>query len=335
MYTVKNKKFEWKVYSINWDLKFTINPTEIKNRLVFDSILNSGQWELKLVRNKPVKTFDIIATDIIRIYQIDKQNPDWRNIYTWIVQNIIRNITASYEEIVIPLLWLWSIFNYKTFNWSKTDSPWNIMSDMVDLINLDYNLFTKNIDTSGSDIKLDLEHETALSIVNKVKQASTFDYRICANWEVYFKQKEATPIHVFELWEEVYKVEAKQNTEKLCNKLILKYDNSIRIYEDLTSQTTYWIREKYIVDESIKQNDSADEFWNQYIINNKDFILETIIEINDIYDIETIKPWDTISIYWTLIDNLQIVKTKYYMDWITLYLEKTENFASEFNYLKW
>ena len=333
MYTAKNKKYEWKVYSLNWDLKFTINPKDIKSRITFDSILNSWQWQCTLVWNKPAKTFDIASTDIIRIYQIDKQNPDGRNIYTWIVQNITRKILASYEEIVIPLLWLWSIFNYKTYNWTFTASPWEIVSDMVDLINVDYNLFTKDIDLTGADIKLDVEYETALSVINKVKQASTFDYRICADWTVCFKQKEATPTHIFELWQEVFKVEAKQNTEKLVNKLILKYDINTRVYEDLTSQATYWIREKYITDTNIKQNESADEFWNQYIADNKDFILETVVEINDVYDIENIKPWDTMTIYWTLINNLQIVKTKYYMDWITLYLEKAENFWSEFNYL--
>jgi len=334
MSTIKEKKYTWKVYALNWDFKFTINPTDVKAGLVFDSTLNSWQGQFNLIFNKTIDYTGIVNTDIIRIYQIDKSFPDWRIIYAGIVQDVTKKITADFEEIIVPMLWLWSIFTYKTFNWTKDDTPWNIIWDMVDLINIDYNLFTKHITTTWNDVKLDLEYETLLKIITKTKQASEFNFFVWADWIVHFHEKPLTPTHEFQLWKEVFDLQIKDNSEKLVNKLILKYDNSTRIYEDATSQTNYWLREKYISDMSIKQNDSADEFWNQYIEDNKNPISETVIKINDEYDIETIQPWDTITIYDTVVQNMQVVKTKYYMDWITLYLEKFENFGSEFNYLQ-
>jgi len=329
----KEKKYTWKVYAIDWTFKFTIRPTDVKAPLVFESSLDWWQWQFNLVLNKSVDYNDIINTDIIRIYQIDTSNPDGRIIYAWIVQNIQKNINPAYEEIIIPLLWLWSVFTYKTYNGSLTDTPWNIVSLMIDTINTDYNLFTKNLYLWWTDIKLDNEYETCQKVLHKATKASTYKYRISASWEVRFQDKPATPIHQFQLWKEVTSLKMKTNTEKLVNKLILKYNINTKVYEDLTSQTTYWIKEKYIVDTSIKQNQSADEFWNTYITENKNPINEIIVEINDEYDIEIIKPWDTITIYDTIVQNLQIVKTKYNMDSITLYLEDFESFWNQFNYL--
>lgn len=324
------KKYTWKVFGLDGTFKFTINPRDIKRKLQYQSSLNAGQWQFTLLFNKPIDWQEIVNTDIIKIYQIDKSNPDWRILYTWIVQNVIKRITANYEEIEIPLLWLWSIFTYKTYNGSFDDTPWNIVSAMVDLVNTDYNLFTKDIDTSGANIKLDLEYETALNIVSKVKQASYFNYRICADWVVCFKNWWPLVTHNFQIWKEVFDLQIKQNTENLVNKLHLTYDWWSRTYEDLTSQITYWLREKHIRDTSIKQHASADEFWTTYISNNKNPKAETVVKINDLYDIESIKPWHWVSIYWTEIQDKQIVKLNYYSDWIDLYLEEFESFGKFF-----
>lgn len=330
----KVKKYSWKVYSLDWTFKFTIKPSDVKSRLVFESSIEAGQWQFQLVMNKPVDYTDITNTDIIKVYCIDRDNPDWRIIYTWIVQQVIKRINQNYEEITLPLIWLWSVFNYKLFTWTKDDTPWNIISDIVDLINVDYNLFTKNLDTTWTNIKIDSENETLLKLMDRVSQASWDFYMVKADWEVIFQPKPTTPTHTLKLWRNVTKVEMKQDTEKLVNKLYLTWHNWTTPYEDLTSQTQYGLREKHISDTQIKQQDSADEFWNQYIADYKNPINQTTIEVNDEYDIESIHPWDTISVNWTEIQNRLIKKVRYYMDWVTLYLEDFESFWKEFNYLQ-
>ena len=328
------KKYSWKVYALNWDFKFTINPRDVKAGLVFDSSIEAWQWQFNLVLNKQVTYTDITNTDIVKVYQHDRTNPEWRLIYSGIVQKVKKVINENYEEIILPLIGLWSVFNYKIYSWTFDDTPWNIISAIIDFVNLDYNLFTKNLDLTWDNIKLDIENETALKVIDNVKKASGDFYMIKPNWEVYFHPKPTTPTHYLKLGRDIKKIEIDQDTEQLVNKLYLVWHNWTTIYEDLTSQATYWIREKRISDSTIKQQATADVFWNQYIEDHKNPISKTILDVSDEYDIETILPWDTISVRWTEIDNRLIVKTRYYMDWITIYLEDFDSFWKEFNYLQ-
>ncbi len=77
---------------------------------------------------------------------------------------------------------------------------------------------------------------------------------------------------------------------------------------------------------------SAYELGNKYIAEYKDWKEKTQIVINSKYDIESIKPWDTIqvkNIDYSII-NLQIVKMSYTGDQITLDLEEYDSIWKEF-----
>lgn len=326
-----------KIYEIDWTYKFTLNLKKLKNELSFTANTKSWQWQAVLNLDLDFDYSQINTTDIIKVYL------DTILIYTWIVQNIYRKITNNYQEIELPLLWLWTLTNYLlykdtwVYEFTKTQDPADTIRDIIDYVNTIYPnwLFydwTSIIDYWTS-FWIDFENETCFSALQKVTDTTNYYLFIDKDWKVYFKPKESTPTHKLTVWKDVESISFQEDSEKLVNKLVLEYKTWTKTYEDATSQTTYWIRELYLVKTDLVDVTSADEFWDNYILENKNPINKTQIVVNKNFNIESIKINDTIIVknFSFDIDNLIIVKYSYTNDKIKIDLEEFDSFWKELN----
>lgn len=327
--------FNYKVYWLDWAYKFTINEKTIKSDINFTANENSWQWQLRLLMDLNFENNQIINTDIIKIYK------ETILIYTWIVQDVFRKINNNFEEIELPLLWLWTISTYilyqDTWNYSfnKNQDPSQTIKDIIDYINTVYTAgwlsYDTSIETYWTSVSIDFENDTCFKALKKCIEATDFKLFIDKDWKVYFKSKPVNVIHKITVWKDIEQINLEEDSEKLVNKLILKRKSWTTNYENTTSQTNYWLKEKYLSKSDLADIWSANEFWNNYITENKDPKQKTKIILNKNYDLESIKILDTIKVlnFNYLIDNLQVVKYSYSVDKISLELETFDSFWKE------
>ena len=100
-------------------------------------------------------------------------------------------------------------------------------------------------------------------------------------------------------------------------------------YIDAMSQTQYWSREIMISADEIQDVASADIYWNAYLEKEKNKKHEIVLTINSNYDLESIRPWQFVSVYNTDLElkKLQIQKVDYKADKVVLYLDQYKTFA--------
>ena len=334
----KKNKFTFKVYNINNSYKFTINENDVKSNVVFTANNDSWQWQYQLLLNYSFENSTITNTDVIRVYR------DTVLVYTWICQDVVRTITNDYEQINIPLLWLWTLPTYIlykdwwSYDFNKTQDPSQTVRDIIDYINsvyigwlLTYNV--SSIEDYWTNVSIDFENKDCLSALKECVNTTNFNLFIDKDWVVYFKSKPSTATHKLTVAKDIEKINIEEDSEKLYNRLILKHKSWTTTYENITSQTNYWLKEIFIDDQWLADQWTADEFWNNYILLNKDPISKTNIIINNNFDIDTIKVWDTIDVrnFNFSITNLLIVKYAYNTDKMTIYLEDFDSFWKELN----
>ena len=93
------------------------------------------------------------------------------------------------------------------------------------------------------------------------------------------------------------------------------------------SSTLYWIKEKYENEPSIANESTQDEYGNNYILENSNPKNASSIVVNSSYNIESIVPWDIISVVNIDFDitDLLIEKIKYGNDKVVLTLDENES----------
>ena len=115
--------------------------------------------------------------------------------------------------------------------------------------------------------------------------------------------------------------------ESIINKIYVeRKDWTVKLYQDFTSQSAYWIKETYNKQQSIVDGQTQDEFWNNYLEQYSNPKNASTIVINDEYDIESVVPWDTVTVVNSeyTIKDLLIEKISYTPLKITLTLEENE-----------
>ena len=115
--------------------------------------------------------------------------------------------------------------------------------------------------------------------------------------------------------------------ESIINKIYVeRKDWTVKLYQDFTSQSAYWIKETYNKQQSIVDEQTQNEFWNNYLEQYSNPKNASTIVINDEYDIESVVPWDTVTVVNSeyTIKDLLIEKISYTPLKITLTLEENE-----------
>jgi len=321
-----------KIYSLDLVYKFTLNPKAVKNDIQFTASLNSWQWQVLLNLDKSFVYSEISNTDIVFIYQ------NTTLIYQWIIQDVKRIINNNFEEIILPILWIWTLTSYILYrdSWNdtftKNQDPSQTIKDIIDYINSIYaaSFFSydvSSIETYWTTVSIDFEKESCFSALQKCIEVTNFNLFINNDWKVYFKLKPTIATHRLTVTKDVEQIIVEEDSEKLVNKLVLTHKDWTDIHEDATSQTTYWLKELAISKTDLDQA-WADEFWSNYINTYKNPISKTTIILNKNFDFNKIKVLDTIRVnnFKYSIVNLQVVKYWFSRDKLQLFLEDFDSF---------
>ena len=114
-----NKTFEIKRYNLTWTFLNPIKKDDLISDLSFSNSINSWQWDCNLEFNLSIWNNDFSLWDFWKIYVYTDIYPNWKLIYTWIINIIVWNITSWKESIAITLIWLWSLLTFRYFySWS-------------------------------------------------------------------------------------------------------------------------------------------------------------------------------------------------------------------------
>lgn len=328
--------FNFRVYQKDGTFKFTINPKDVKNEISFTANYNWWQGQLLLLLNYSFENSQIENSDFIQIYK-------WSVlVYTWVCQKIDRVITNNFQEINIPLLWLWVIPTYDMFfktgiwySFTENKDPSEIVKDMINWLNTNYNWLsydTNSIPLYWSNESFTFDYTNCFVALNTIAERIGRKWFIDKDGKVYFKPKDLTTTYKLTVWKNIESIELSQDSENLINNIRLKYDSGVNAYFDNTSMSTYWRRVKYI-DKASYTLAQANTYWNTFINENKDPKNKTIIILNNNFNLESIKVLENITVknFWYIINNLQIVKYTYSVDKIVLELEEFDSFGKELN----
>ena len=334
------KKFVIKHYNNDLVFQRTLNPNILKNDISFSSQINWWQWQLKLNLDLPITNVFFTQWDIIKVYKFDDRTPNWELLYTWIIEDITKTAT-DYDEISLNITWISSLFKRLLYNESwyvvnKNDDPWNIVEDIVDYFNTKHITLTKTwIVNLWDSVNYDFKYTDLLKAMWDLKDMSNnYYWFLGADLDMTFKVKSWTADHLFTYKKDLFSVDIDERWMDIFNTFILNRKSWTTTYTDTNSISTYWLREKYLSNTQIADLTSADNFWNNYIAQNKDTKKNITLKVNSKYfynnqTIENIYPWQICKIRnmeLSLSDTLLINKVNYNPDYVTINLEKFDNF---------
>lgn len=347
--------FTIKTYSLTWEYKKTISPNIVKNNITFNDIINGGLWQLSLQLNLPINNTDFLQGDQIKIWK-------WTYLlYNWYIDEVNLNAT-SFEEIILNATWVYSLLTRLYYNESwdfeltKTGDPAEIIDEIIDFFNTKYSWLSKETENTWTSVSYDIEYSTLKSIIDDLVQVWTnYFWHIDQNGIFKFQPKPTTATHKLTFEKNIFSLDVEDNTSTLVNKLYIRWsDDVVRTYEDITSQNTYWIKEKYLSKTTLSET-ASDEYWNSYIEEYKNpqknitltvdpeytfsspILSQDLTDIessytqndndfNTIQNIETVKPWEMVNIrniskeFWNLLITKKQYNTKniiLYLDWYT------------------
>lgn len=348
----------------NWSYLKTINPDIIKSNISFVSNQNGGQGQMRLEINEPFIDNDYTYNDIIKVYAFNEYSKVWKLIYTWFIQEITQKATnnETLELWLIWVVWLLSGLIYRSWwsmKFSKNDTPVNILTEILisfnTLSNIDITLWD-TISTPTS-INIEFDHTTCFEAIKRVMEFVDWYWYVDQNQKLHIRQHELK--HKFTYRKDIQNMDIRGDIG-IYNRLHLFYNGADKEYNDTTSQTLYWIREKKVTDTTIKNLSSADQFATEWLSQNaypqkktKLTVTDQFVNISEIiwndlwirdwtwlrnddytwkdywaiWSTETIEPWDWIRVnnfYEVVTGNIDRLN---YNNWfISIDLDKSENF---------
>lgn len=359
-----DKKFEIKVYWIDWTFKNTLKWSERITDISFTSQINWWQGESTIELNKPLEDTTYSSWDFARVYVFNDIYPNWYLIYTWIIQRIERKFQNWNEYISLICLWLASLLNFVQYNATKNQDPWQTLKDIIDFFNTKYSWNWIKYDwwfinNYWSNINITFTNQNCFESINNLVKTTNFWWYIRADWQVYFKAYPIKPNHYTTAWKDLESLNIQEDSERIYNKVYVKYNWWNSVYQDNTSISTYWLKEIY-KDQSSTLNNlaSADIYWNTFLNQNKDPKQKITMVVNDYFKtigytlwddtniwndldiwedyswinwIEHLNPWDTITVrnlnY--SIQNKQINKVNYQVDRVSIELSEFDTLWKE------
>ena len=165
------------------------------------------------------------------------------------------------------------------------------------------------------------------AIINLVRGLQYHSF-IWADGVVYYKPKPNTATHLLTYWKDIVQLTIPKDTENVENVVQVSYlvDNVeyfTSIVSDQDSVDEYMHKETIIERADLKDEASANLYRDEYLQKNKDAKNNITLVVNSLYDIEYMKPWDTVKIrnLWLNIENAQIQNIQYQYEQCKLTLE--------------
>jgi len=301
-------EIEVKLYNWTWEFKKQINPKKIYSKISFQEELDSWQGDFSMTLEWSLNDFK--TSDIIEI----RDSVNW-NLYTWIIEEIWIEEFKDSSILNIKFLWIFTVLNdikYKSWwlrTFTKTDTVWNIIKNIIDSFNLDYgSLFWdtqilntniikytwSSIDITWSNVNIAFANDDCLSAIQKTIKNTWFNFYIWKDWVVYLTNKVNQDKKYITFEKEIISINRKLSKKDMVNKYYLTRDWGTELpYEDVIYQGLFWLKEKSETNSDIKDLTTQNTKWNEYIEENKaeDNVVSIKIKANSI----VLKPWDIIT----------------------------------------
>ena len=343
------KEYLVKLYDSELNFVKVCPVSIITNDISFSESIDAGQWELVMNLNLPIDTNYFSNVKYIKVFVNDNS---WLNnalIYSWYLSKYSRIYSNNRENIQATFLSLFSLFNeifYKNWSWSTqfTTSwdPANLIKDIVDQVSTYYpNIFTYTNDSIisyWSSIDVEVSDKKCWDLIQEIVRWTNYHFFVWADWVVKYKPKPTAISHYFTYERDVKALTIPTDFEQVVNAVRVQYwyiggqhswitDRA----EDSDSIAQFWRKEITIVNQSIYWETSANLYRDQYLQQNSQWKENISVTVNNIYQIETIHPWDTIKIrnLWLNVSGLQIRSVSYSYEQVVLRLEYISTFWEE------
>lgn len=324
------KRYYIKVFDKSWIYKTTINPNAVMNDVSFSENVNWWQWELML--NLALDFWDKTFNwwELIKVILYSDKYKQWKQIYFWYVSQISRIYDINKWYIQIRCLWIASLLTQILYSWTPSWTSTTILNWIISHFNDNYSWLIMNwqIDSYSENLSFDFEEWTTCSeAINTVADSCNYYRFVDSEWKFNFRKKFSQSNHIIANNQALESMELNYNIESLVNKLyVSRNDWTVQTYEDTDSQDTYWIKEKFLYETSLEDQTTQDEFWNNYLEQYSNPKNASTIIVNSEYDIESVIPWDTITVVNTSykVKDLLIEKINYTPSRITMTLEENE-----------
>jgi len=255
-----------------WAYVKTINPDLVKSDISFTANKNGGQGQLLITVSESFETSNYQYGDVIKVYVSNNIQSSYL-IYTGFVESISKKATNSEitDIYCVWLVWLLKGLFYRN-GWSDPEFTKNttalvIITEIITNFNTDSGQsFTINneIDLSQT-VHLDFDHTYCFDAIKKVMEN--------VDWYWYLDQNGVLNIKSTTI---KHKATYKKNIQSLTvasdwqiyNRLHLQWWSTHDVYDDVVSQWLYGVREKHIIDTSLKDVWTMDDFAEQRLLNN-------------------------------------------------------------------
>ena len=328
-------RYDIKAYTKEWIYITTINPNVVMNDISFSSNTNGGLWQLNL--NLALSFWDTTFHwgEIIKVILYNERYKQGKQIYMGYVSQISRVYDTNKGYIKLVCLGVASLLTGILFSWSYNTTATNILNAIISEFNEHYtwNLITVGqIDTYSENINVEFKDGTSCQkAIEQVNEIANYYWFIDGEGKFYFRKKGTQTEHIMANKQEVESMNLNYSIESLVNRVfVARKDGTVKMYEDNTSQSIYGVKEQYSQQQSIVDETTQDEFGNNYITQYSNPKNASTVVVNSEYDIESIEPWDTITIVNSEyeIKGLTIEKISYSPSKVTLTLEENESLWS-------
>ena len=330
-------RYDIKVYNKDWTFKTTVNPNIVMNDISFTENVNWWQWQLALNLALSFNDNSFQGWDLVKVVLYNERYTQWKQIYFWYISQITRKYDTNKWYISLTCLWIASLLNKILFSGSYAWTIESILNQVITKFNSNYNniITIWQIDEYSESVSFKFDsNNTCKDVIDTLSKTANYYWFIDSEWKFYFRKKLSQQNHIIANQYAIETMSLNYSFEWIVNKFYLEREwINMQVYEDENSQNNYWIKEKYELSNTIVNQATQDEYWNNYIAQNKDPKNASSIVVNSKYDIESISPWDTVSVVNTeySIRNLLIEKITYTPIRITLTLEENETLRNVIN----
>ncbi len=333
------KQYIVKLYDQEMNFLKIIPAWIITKDIKIQETIDAWQWQLTLDVNLPIDTNFFDNAMFVKVYV---NNSKWMQdflIYTWQITQVQRQFSNNQENIKIVCLSLWALMSNVILRnpsgdptFSKTWDPADIMKFIVDYFSSVYPWLISytwtSIENYGSSITIEFDKISCQKAIVNLVRGLQYHSFIWADGVVYYKPKPNTATHLLTYWKDIVQLTIPEDTENIENVVQVSYliDNVeyfTSIVSDQDSVDEYMHKETIIERADLKDEASANLYRDEYLQKNKDAKNNITLVVNSLYDIEYMKPWDTVKIrnLWLNIENAQIQNIQYQYEQCKLTLE--------------
>jgi len=322
------KTYQIMTYNLDWTYKATINPNDILNEISFTSNLDWWFGQLSIKTTYELTNTDYHWWEFVKVVLFDENHKTGIQIYYWYISQIIKEIEASRQYTTLVCLWInWLLNNILYTNWEYTKTPSEMITDVITFFATNYNCITAwDIDSTDTTAQnYNREYQNCYDIIKAVCDWTWKHFIV--DWDGQLNYFATWTNHLLHLHKDIERMQIADTIEDVVNDYFLARNGwTVAEYQDATSQSTFWKKMLYESNSDLNSSNTQNQYWNQYIADNKNLKETMQITLNTNFPFEDIKPWDTITVLNAEIeiDNKVVNKISYKPDQCVLTIAKTD-----------